>query len=468
MRYQRLLVVPTALAAMLLALACTSALPHRTLPRTAGTIEPPGVNPPSVTSVKKLANPDEQCRVKKSSVECHPEFTVATIEFDDKGRPHAPAQIEFAMREIRNASDGALIIVFVHGWKHDARICDGNMCCFREVLGFISAAETQMAHGRPPRQVIGIYLAWRGAATRVFGVKELTFWNRKRAAHAIGSAHDAGSVLLRVLDAYNQLNENHHSKGNRLVLIGHSFGAALLFDAVKPTLEQNLKKHSVDACTTLSPGVSGFGDLVVLVNPAFEVAHYQDLLDIAEGASPYCSHQTPLLLVASTRDFANRRLFPIGQFLHARFSPAKRTTIGNSKDHWSHRLTATDLRAPRGSREAGATRDCRCKASLPSPQAPLENQEIDQLLNVDLNAWTDFGSTQLASVGYVVHPYFPFLVASAAGNVINGHNGIFSDRFVDFLVRFVGLSDYKKIALERAKARAAVEPFPTKPWEAHR
>jgi hypothetical protein len=446
---------------LLLHLSCTTTSPHRTATRIAGSHSPWEVKPPISTSIAELADPTRRCQVRESSVERHPMFTVATIEFDEKGRPQAPAQADEAIQEIQSAAEGAVIVVFVHGWKHDGRICDGNLCCFREVLKFLANAEQGMAtlhNNRPPRKIIGIYLAWRGASTDVSGLKELTFWSRKDKAQDIGSIGDVSKVLVQIRDTYDSLNACRHSKGNRLVLIGHSFGAALLFDAVKGTLRENLKARPSNSCVSLGSEVSGFGDLVVLVNSAFEADRYQPLLDLARDTGPYCSQQTPLLLaISADNDTPTRVWFPVGRFLSAHFRAKDRITLGNFGDFQSHQLCATDKAAARGSSEASATEDCRCAANLKDPQIrPLPDREIDQLASLDLNTVHYFGPTHLAAKGEAIPSYFPFLVVHAAPNIINGHNGIFSDRFVEFLLRFVGLSDDKKIALERLRESAGV------------
>jgi hypothetical protein len=463
MRRQSLRTLSFSLASasvLLLHLSCTTTSPHRTATRIAGPHSPWEVKPPISTSIAELADPTRRGQVRESSVERHSMFTVATIEFEENGRRQAPAQADEAIQEIQSAAEGAIIVVFVHGWKHDGRICDGNLCCFREVLKFLANAEQKMAtlhNNRPPRKIIGIYLAWRGASTDVSGLKELTFWSRKRKAQYIGSIGKASKVLVQIRDAYDRLNNCRHSKGNRLVLIGHSFGAALLFDAVKKTFEQNLKARHSNGCMALGPEVSGFGDLVVLVNPAFEADRYESLLSLARSAGPYCPQQTPLLLtVAADNDTPTRVWFPVGQFLSAHFRARNRTTLGNFGDFQTHQLCAMDKAAAIGSSEASATEDCRCAANLKDPQIrPLQDPDIGQLAGLDLNTLHDFGLTHLSAKGEA-SPYFPFLVIHATPNVINGHNGIFSDRFVDFLLRFVGLSDDKKIALEGLRESAGV------------
>ena len=61
-----------------------------------------------------------------------------------------------------SATQHAIIVTFVHGWKHNADYCDNNMCCFRDMLRQISKLDEHYSINEPRRRVVGVYLGWRG------------------------------------------------------------------------------------------------------------------------------------------------------------------------------------------------------------------------------------------------------------------------------------------------------------------
>ena len=107
---------------------------------------------------------------------------------------------------------------------------------------------------------------------------------------------------------------------SRLVLIGHSFGGAALYSATSQILadrfvDSRSGKNSVDTA-------KGFGDLVVLLNPAFEAMSYAPLYDMAQARCSYFDNQQPKLVVlTSESDDATKYLFPLGRMFSTFFRP---------------------------------------------------------------------------------------------------------------------------------------------------
>ena len=62
-----------------------------------------------------------------------PSYELAFVEFDDQGRCYDRGQMDAVAGRL-DAFDGrdAVIVVFVHGWKHDARSNDDNLKSLRE------------------------------------------------------------------------------------------------------------------------------------------------------------------------------------------------------------------------------------------------------------------------------------------------------------------------------------------------
>ena len=76
-----------------------------------------------------LSDPRARAAVATSSIERYPGYTIAVIEFDDQGRfwdRRQVAALEAEMTKEAGLPDKSAVstIVFVHGWRDDARVCD--------------------------------------------------------------------------------------------------------------------------------------------------------------------------------------------------------------------------------------------------------------------------------------------------------------------------------------------------------
>src|SRR6185436_18953287 len=91
---------------------------------------------------------------------------------------------------------------------------------------------------------------------------------------------------------------------------GHSMGARALFRAIGANLKESLARASLG-----EDMLGGFGDLVVLIYPAFVAAEYKFIDDIARD--PEVQRLSPvepaLVLVSSQADHVMRRYYPLGQ-----------------------------------------------------------------------------------------------------------------------------------------------------------
>jgi pimeloyl-ACP methyl ester carboxylesterase len=282
----------------------------------------------NVAGVCELKSPDDDCKNAAIQEYRSPGFpgagyTLNFIEFDDEGQLYNKrtemtqvlARIE---QESRGNSD-ILMVVFVHGWKNNAAFGNGNVKNFRRSLYQLSETEIQMAKvGRRPRRVVGIYLGWRGLSLSPPILKELTFWDRKSTAHKVGRG-EVTEVLAR-LEQIRQRKDavTHGQSRTRLIVIGHSFGAAVVFSSVEQILEANLARTGGES--DRAAPLTGFGNLVVLINPAFEALLYQPLRDLSSIYQSFDEGQLPLLAVlTSEADGATKKLFPLGRWFSTRF-----------------------------------------------------------------------------------------------------------------------------------------------------
>ena len=108
------------------------------------------------------------------------------------------------------------------------------------------------------------------------GVEQVfSFFPRKSTAHRIGE-REATQALLRLSDTVYGSEANQGQK-NRLIIVGHSFGGALVYSAISQLLSRQL------LCQTTSPQgeTNRLADSVILINPAIEAIRLLPLIQTA-------------------------------------------------------------------------------------------------------------------------------------------------------------------------------------------
>lgn len=322
-------------------------------------------------------------------------YELAFVEFDDQGRCYDRTQMDAVATRLdamRADQLDAIILVFVHGWKHDARSNDANLTSFRELL--VQAVQHEQAIAGPgrARPVLGIFVGWRGLTS--YGptglVADATFLRRQAAGQrvAFGSARELFGRLRHYRNA-----RADQGGSPLLVLAGHSFGGMIVYSA----LAQSLIEAASDPAGRLD---SRFADLVLLVNPAIEGARYLPVHDLMEKPD-YRARVTPQLplfvCVQADNDEAVGTWFPIGNARNGVEEDAigdleKRCithAIGFIDEFATHRLDAQTTAGP----------------AVLSPPAP--------------------------------ETISPFWVVRANPAVIDGHGGIWQPSFKTFLAGLV-------------------------------
>src|SRR5208283_2373172 len=129
---------------------------------------------------------------------------------------------------------------------------------------------------RPARRIVGVYVGWRGLSATLEPFEELSFWDRKSTAEQVG--HGSVIELLSGLEAlrtqsnlrYGNEITNHQRMNTKLIIVGHSFGGDIVYSAAAPILTERMVENYDAAGNSQTP--RSLGDLVILINPAFEAA----------------------------------------------------------------------------------------------------------------------------------------------------------------------------------------------------
>ena len=238
-------------------------------------------------------------------------YQLAVVEFDDQGRCYDRRQIDRVadrLDEMREGGTDAIVLVFVHGWKHNAESDDPNLVSFCNVLARTAKHERDCA-GDNARPVMGIYVGWRGKSTYGIGdvVADTTFWGRQEAGHRVAT----GSVR----ELFGRLRHYRNSRVKRggtalLVIAGHSFGGMIVFSALAQSLIES-------ASAPAAKVVPGLADLVILANPAIEGARYLPIHDLisSDRFRKRTGAQLPVFVcVQAENDQPVGTWFPVGNF----------------------------------------------------------------------------------------------------------------------------------------------------------
>src|ERR1700691_6272512 len=95
-------------------------------------------------------------------------YVLGFVEFDDQGEPYKREQITELFNMLnkqkdqiikgKSAAKGLCLMIFVHGWKHNAEYDDTNVMLFRQLLARTAQMELQLPNAEIKRKVVGIYI----------------------------------------------------------------------------------------------------------------------------------------------------------------------------------------------------------------------------------------------------------------------------------------------------------------------
>ncbi len=365
------------------------------------------------------------------------EYQLGFVEIDDQGQIRDRQQMDALLDDIYKtaAFDNVLLNVFVHGWHHNAAPGDSNIEGFKDNLKKLSQIEHQYSQteGYRPRKVIGIYLGWRGESIDFPGLKYTTFWDRKSTAEDVGYL-GVTELLLKLEEITNVKNTQPPKFRSRLVVIGHSFGGAAVYNAISQIMASRFINSKPDKNFTGS--VLGFGDLVVLLNPAFEAMQFAPLHDLAQSRCSYFASGHPrLAILTSETDYATKYAFWMGRvfttFLETHNTivrehcqgkyklildegKADRNAVGHFKPFLTHTLTLAKNQKTNVKQTADS-------------YYPTINWE--QIRQKNSQQYGDTILTHLQKTA-LLNPYLNIQVSQ---EIMDGHNDIFGDELMRFI-----------------------------------
>lgn len=344
-------------------------------------------------------------------------YDISFVEFDDTGNFAKREQMNLLLKDLEDRAfkENFLIVLFAHGWKHNAKEGDQNIKDFRKILVKLSKKEEAIskANSKKPRKVLGVYLGWRGESIAVEPLSTmLTFWERKDIALKVGRS--ATELLVRLNNFVNldhELTNSNLQSDSRFIIMGHSFGGQLIYSALSQIVIDKFISGSDGKGITPSK----FGDLIMLINPAFEANQFRVLKEMSDSRKYFDGQQPIMMILTSKRDYATKYAFPAGRWLSTFFEQdfeyQNKIAIGHYKPFKTHELYKL-----KNSQNINAV-------------------SLDEAKNKDRGLV--FEDSKLICLNDTKNPFF---VVAVDNNVISGHSGIYKDVFLNFIDEFFTLS----------------------------
>ena len=247
-----------------------------------------------------LVEVGRDCRTANLLLDKHQGYALGFVEFDDYGRFYDARQAQVLLNWLEDESQPQYVVVYTHGWHHNASDNDSNVWRFKNSL-------REIKQRNPNYRVTGVYLGWRGETVKTPWLRTLTFWSRKATSETLGR----GQFRDFLLQVEQTLKPNNATE-NRMLTIGHSLGAMSLYNALQTDwLEHLYQRRNV------------FGDLLVLVNPAIEARRFAALRaaasQIGQKTASANTKWPSLMIVGSEADGMTKNPFTWSRALPALF-----------------------------------------------------------------------------------------------------------------------------------------------------
>lgn len=195
-------------------------------------------------------------------------YKLAFLEFDESSISlHNSSQLNAIKNEIKSDKQ-KVVIVFVHGWRHDAAPDNKDIRRFKLLLAYSRKFMNQRKDHKNS-ELIGIYAAWHGRSVIEPRLKYLdtlsalpSYWSRKNSSDNLGQ-----TMIDQLRNVDNSLKEN--SPNNKMLVVGHSMGGNMLITGMRSDINLSINEYRNYAGQNkeFKPIL---GDMVVLINPASE------------------------------------------------------------------------------------------------------------------------------------------------------------------------------------------------------
>ena len=204
------------------------------------------------------------------------------------GRQLMISQLDVLKAQLSQGSN--YVIVFIHGWRHDASLGDPNVADLRHYAAHavrFLRRRCEIEQRYCDTKVTAIYVGWRGARvneaalTRYLGktiggtigslATMATLFDRKPVSEQVAPGAISALRSLSALLAPTNIDGSPKPNAplNKMIVFGHSLGGNMLATGLEDDLIKQVERHKPG--TDMTPVL---GNLVVLINPASEAVKW--------------------------------------------------------------------------------------------------------------------------------------------------------------------------------------------------
>jgi pimeloyl-ACP methyl ester carboxylesterase len=391
-------------------------------------------------------------------------YRLGFVEFDDRGELFLRDQLTRTLAEIARARQDAkalgrpaVVAVFVHGWKNNASDTSGNVWGFRQVLAGLSKQYSQ-ANDPEPLPVVGVYIGWRGAVLSPPILKEFTFYDRQRKSQNLPGAHLV-ETLITIMQAAKGVDYADTGAATT-ILIGHSFGGAVLETA----LTQTLVGLAAEAKARQQP-IRWPATLIVFVNEAQEATRSFQLIESFEenlpardggtclppGGTGGAAEPDPpaIVSISSVGDTATRVAYGAAQAVRRPFNSLRKYPQPNFLGISDQRAPFMNTTAHMGAFKSHLLGECRCTGPTDAGGHCLKVSDLvceDRALQEALAVCPINLDTVVAAKNYllVAKPgamnRTPYWALQMPTTIVPDHSTIFTPVFRNFLISLIEMT----------------------------
>jgi hypothetical protein len=376
----------------------------------------------------------------------HPySYSFSFVEINDDGLFSDSAQIDHLMTDLKskvNQTD-TVILLYVHGWNHNARVGDDNVACFEELVKATAIMQSgYVAHDKKiPRAVYGIYVGWPAVIYENEKLNKVaTFFGRQSAADRIGER----GALLQLFSRISQLRHEPRPQQTKFVIVSHSLGGRLTYKTLRPIMQNSVYESD----NTKSPFLA---DVAVLVNPALSAEEHTALAELIEAqARPAIDKQPRFIIATSEKDEVLGSVYPWSQrfssFIRGDYAlnnKARVFPVGLYDRYVTHLLDLEGEYAHTSRGNACPTLrydELEIVKGKRRVQSDAELYNYKVIKHYDEDGTNEKYRTVLTETGNKSKG--PIMVVKVSGEIIPNHNDIFTSPFVDFVSRVVNVGLY--------------------------
>ena len=168
---------------------------------------------------------------------------VRAIRLTDDGEFVDRCELTDAIYEIRNCQESELIVWYIHGWKHNADEEDSDRRGFESLIRKLAKKQSGEADRR---RVVGIYIGW---------MERLDLPSSGICPSGTGSVPLTESANHQFLPRSLLRRSTLESRGGKItardltIMIGHSFGARILYTATSQVLIDEVQRGIPARCS---------------------------------------------------------------------------------------------------------------------------------------------------------------------------------------------------------------------------